>query len=97
MASRRVLDRLDLLAGSVSTAGKPVEIVPRLVSLFECRLLLGVDELSVDDDVEDAAASLDQLGLDPGLFADPGRQTGGLRLEVFDRRPVIIIWRTRLV
>jgi hypothetical protein len=42
-------------------------------------LVLGKDQLSIGDDVKDAALALDQLGLDAELFTDQGRQTGGLR------------------
>jgi hypothetical protein len=43
------------------------------------RLVLGEDEVSVHDDIEDSPAALDQLRLDIELFGDSGRQTGGLR------------------
>ena len=42
------------------------------------RLVLRVDELSVDDDVEDATVALDQLRIDIHRLLDLGRQTGGL-------------------
>jgi len=41
-------------------------------------LVLGENELSIDNDVEDAAVPADQLGLDAELFLYSGRQTGGL-------------------
>jgi hypothetical protein len=42
-------------------------------------LVLGKDQLSIGDDVKDAALALDQLWLDAELFTDQGRQTGSLR------------------
>ncbi len=55
-------------------------------NLFVCRkatgIVLAVYFAAVDDDVENAAASLDQLGIDIRLLFDGGRQTGGLRLVV---------------
>jgi hypothetical protein len=47
-------------------------------------LVLGEKQLSVGDDVEHAAAPLDERGLVAGLSCDVGRQTGGLRLVVSD-------------
>ena len=41
-------------------------------------LVLREDEVAVGDDVEDAAAAFDQLGLDTELALQPGLQTGGL-------------------
>jgi hypothetical protein len=45
-------------------------------------IVLREDLPAVDDDVEDAAAPLDELGRDARLLLDRGRQTGGLRLVV---------------
>ena len=42
-------------------------------------LMLGEDELSVDDDIEDSPGALEQLRLNTEFLGDPGRQTGGLR------------------
>jgi hypothetical protein len=39
--------------------------------------VLGIDPLSVDDDVEDPARPLLQLGLDPEALLDLGRETRG--------------------
>jgi hypothetical protein len=41
--------------------------------------VLGKDQLSIGDDVKDAALGLDQLWLDAEFFTDQGRQTGSLR------------------
>jgi hypothetical protein len=41
--------------------------------------MLGVDEFSIDNDVEDAAAPLDQLHRGVDRLLDSGRQTGGVR------------------
>ena len=46
------------------------------------RLVLREDFLSVDDDVEHAAVARDDLGLQPELTLNRGRQTGGLWLVV---------------
>ena len=55
------------------------ELLENLFVLGEAAgLVLGVDLLPVDDDVEDAAAPLDELRIDADLFLDSGRQTGGL-------------------
>lgn len=48
------------------------------------RFMLRIDPGSVDDDIEDAAARADQFSLDAAGFANRGRQTGGLGLEVSD-------------
>ncbi len=42
-------------------------------------VVLGVDEFSICNDVEDAAAPLDQLHLGVERLLDGGRQTGGVR------------------
>jgi hypothetical protein len=42
-------------------------------------LVLGKDQLSIGDDVKDAAIAPDQLWLDAELLTDQGRQTGSLR------------------
>jgi len=44
--------------------------------------MLREDRHAVDDDVEDTAASTDQLRVEPERFADFGRQTGGPRKVV---------------
>jgi hypothetical protein len=64
-------------------------------SLFEGRLdlagigkaaclLLGVEQLIVDGDLEDATGSLDELGFDAELLLDLLRQTGGAGVVVSD-------------
>jgi hypothetical protein len=54
------------------------------------RDVLGVDQLAVEPDIEDTAATLDELGLDAEALLDLRRQTGGAGAEVsgdavFDR------------
>jgi len=41
------------------------------------RLVLGEDEFSVHDDIEDPTSAFDELCLGTELFGDRGRQTGG--------------------
>jgi hypothetical protein len=41
--------------------------------------MLGVNEFSIGNDVEDAAAALDQLHLGVERLLDGSRQTGGVR------------------
>jgi len=56
------------------------KLLKDLIVLGEpARPVLGEDEFSVHDDIEDSPAALDQLRLGIELFGDPGRQTGGLR------------------
>jgi len=66
--------------------GKPdgsPELGEDLLFLGEAaELLLGEDQLAVHADLEDAAARLDEVGLDAVLLLDLGRQTGGARLVV---------------
>lgn len=45
-------------------------------------LVLAIDEITVDDDVKDAAPPFDQLRLNVVLGFDRGRQTGGFGLIV---------------
>lgn len=42
------------------------------------RLVLGIDQLPIHGDIEDAAAALDQLRLDSRSLLDRVRQTGGV-------------------
>jgi len=82
-ASRHgVLDRPSVTVSS-DDCGRPVgsaaKLSEHLVVLGEAAgLELAEDQLAVDADVEDAAAALDQLGLDAELALDCVRQTGGL-------------------
>jgi hypothetical protein len=46
------------------------------------RVVLAEDSLAVDDHVEDAVVTPNQLGLLAELLLDRGRQTGGLRQVV---------------
>jgi hypothetical protein len=41
--------------------------------------MFGIDQSPVDNDVEDSAATFDQLRLDTRCFSNCVRQTGGLR------------------
>ena len=41
--------------------------------------MFGIDQVPIHNDVEDAAAALDQFGLDARCILDRVRQTGGLR------------------
>jgi len=55
------------------------QLVEHLVVLGEAAdLVLAEDEPPIRLDVEDPARTLDELGLDPELLLDRGRQTGGL-------------------
>ena len=49
------------------------------------RLLLGVDLSSVDEDVKDPTAALDELRFEPPLLPNRSRQTGGLGKKVSSR------------
>src|SRR5438874_3770756 len=48
-------------------------------------LVLREDRLSVEDHVEDPVLALRELGIDPEIALDGGRQTGGLGQVVSDR------------
>jgi hypothetical protein len=48
------------------------------------RLVFGVDQSPVDDDVEDAAVARDLLGPDTEYRLEGGRQTGGQGVVVSD-------------
>lgn len=41
--------------------------------------MFGIDQVPIHNDVEDAAAALDQFGLNARCILDRVRQTGGLR------------------
>lgn len=41
-------------------------------------LKFGKNQPAINFDFKNAAATLNQFGVDTGLFLDPGRQTGGL-------------------
>jgi hypothetical protein len=52
--------------------------VDDLLGLGEpARLVLRVDQVTIDDDVEDAVVAADQFGVDLEIVLQPGRQTGG--------------------
>ena len=62
---------------TLATASRP-DLRQHLFGLREpTRLVLGEDQLSIDDDVEDASRSLQELRLDSEFILDLGRQTGG--------------------
>lgn len=56
---------------------------PRLVGELP-RFVLGVNEVAVHLDVEDAAPAADQLGVDAERFFQTGSQTDRFRLVVSD-------------
>jgi len=50
-----------------------------LISREAICLVLGVDQVSIDDDIEYPASTFDQLRFDTRFFSNCVRQTGGLR------------------
>jgi hypothetical protein len=66
--------------------GRSAQLAQRAQDFIAARVaagaLLGEYELAVRRDVEDAARSPDELGLDPERLPDLGRQTDGARQVV---------------
>ena len=56
----------------------------RVLAREPAGLMLGVDRRPIDDHIEDAAASADQLGVEAERLSNLGRQTGGPREIVSD-------------